>query len=728
MKHKLVLSFSIFIFTLSTVSTVRGQWVETNGPYGVWSTFLAVADSTVFAGNTSLDPIASLTGSSKTWKSTKFPLPFNRYVMAITAIGSKLLVGLDSGYTGNVGNSIYASTDGGVNWEWSSTGLTDNTVNCFTVNDSFVFAGTYESGVFRSSDSGATWVPADSDIDFQYVISLVTIPGYILAGTEFGQIFRSSNNGVSWTEVDSTLPFHYEALTAMLFGDSGIKVFASISSEGIFSSTDLGASWRPANNGLTDSNVNKITRCGAKLVAATNGGIFLSSDDGNSWVSSNKGLFNTIVSDVIIRDTSLFILTTNGIFCSIDSGQSWVEFDTGLTSVLQTSVLLKDGENLFAGTSLGIYLSTDTGFSWVQRNRGLSDVGITALNVIHSSAGPIIFAGTASGPFRSTDYGDSWSLVDSGFPNFPSNDPEVLSFATIDTFLYAASWYGDLVRSTNYGTTWKILSTPMTSLFLNLTSNGSYLFAGGIFNLESCVFLSKDQGRSWDILNQFSNNDYGVNALAIDTDSIGTTRFYVDAYGDEYGGVVVSTDLGGTWQSLNWGLDSLDKVSISWFDNNGSFLLCGCPHGFYFSSYKRDFWTKFNQGLHDSDVYTIASTNSNIFIGTDSGVWRRPVSEMIAASSVSEKLPPQTEAFVYPNPFSQSTQITFTSQAAGYAEVSIVNMLGVEVARLFSGELGAGEHSFTWDAGKNAYAKQGVYECLIRMNGQVETLPVVLMR
>jgi hypothetical protein len=53
-------------------------------------------------------------------------------------------------------------------------------------------------------------------------------------------------------------------------------------------------------------------------------------------------------------------------------------------------------------------------------------------------------------------------------------------------------------------------------------------------------------------------------------------------------------------------------------------------------------------------------------------------------------------------------------------------MLGVEVARLFSGELGAGEHSFPWS--NPTGLPDGTYECLVRMNGQVETLPVVLMR
>jgi hypothetical protein len=99
-------------------------------------------------------------------------------------------------------------------------------------------------------------------------------------------------------------------------------------------------------------------------------------------------------------------------------------------------------------------------------------------------------------------------------------------------------------------------------------------------------------------------------------------------------------------------------------------------------------------------------------------------------SSVGEAPVLNQQLQIYPNPFSQSTQITFTSPSAGYAEVSIVNMLGVEVARLFSGELGVGEHDFVWNCrgALQCTPTDGIYECLVRMNGQVQTLPVVLMR
>ncbi len=54
-----------------------------------------------------------------------------------------------------------------------------------------------------------------------------------------------------------------------------------------------------------------------------------------------------------------------------------------------------------------------------------------------------------------------------------------------------------------------------------------------------------------------------------------------------------------------------------------------------------------------------------------------------------------------------------------------MNLHGVEVARIFSGELAAGEHTFTWNP---EGLSDEMYECLVRMNGRVETLPIVLAR
>jgi hypothetical protein len=80
---------------------------------------------------------------------------------------------------------------------------------------------------------------------------------------------------------------------------------------------------------------------------------------------------------------------------------------------------------------------------------------------------------------------------------------------------------------------------------------------------------------------------------------------------------------------------------------------------------------------------------------------------------------------IFPDPFSQSTTISFSSSERSVAEVTIVNLLGAEVACIFSGELGAGNHQFTWYA---SGMPPGMYVCVVRMNGKVQQTPILLMR
>jgi hypothetical protein len=78
-----------------------------------------------------------------------------------------------------------------------------------------------------------------------------------------------------------------------------------------------------------------------------------------------------------------------------------------------------------------------------------------------------------------------------------------------------------------------------------------------------------------------------------------------------------------------------------------------------------------------------------------------------------------------PNPFSSSLLLSFHSSDAGAAQVAIVNLLGAEVARLFTGELEAGDHTYTWDAHDMS---PGMYLCIIRANGSTQQMPVMLVR
>lgn len=200
------------------------------------------------------------------------------------------------------------------------------------------------------------------------------------------------------------------------------------------------------------------------------------------------------------------------------------------------------------------------------------------------------------------------------------------------------------------------------------------------------LFISKDDGVTWNL----NDSDWGYDAatyFASKDSNIFAATYY---------GINLSTNNGLNW---SYGLDN-----NTWPQGNETSLF-----------------------ISETDLFVGSSFGNGAQYG---GIWRRPLSDFGISSVAQTPATTSSQIQIYPNPFSQSTQITFTSQAAGYAEVSIVNMLGVEVARLFSGELGVGEHDFVWNCrgALQCTPTDGIYECLVRMNGQVQTLPVVLMR
>ncbi len=163
----------------------------------------------------------------------------------------------------------------------------------------------------------------------------------------------------------------------------------------------------------------------------------------------------------------------------------------------------------------------------------------------------------------------------------------------------------------------------------------------------------------------------------------------------------------------------------------GNSLFAGAENGVYLTTDYGQSWN--SAGSFNNYVSGLAWNSSYLFAADAYGVWRRSLSDFGISSVSQTTAATPSEIQIYPNPFSQSTQITFSSITAGYAEVSIVNTLGVEVARLFSGELDAGEHNFMW--GNPTGLPDEVYECVVRMNGlvddrssTVQTLPVVLMK
>ncbi len=674
---------------------------------------------------------------------------------------------------------------GNLSAQWVQTnGPYGGTINAIVSNGSYLYSATSGAGVFRSSDNGSTWSPSSSGVLGLSGVYTVAASGTTLFAASGYGIFRSTDNGDNWTIVDS------EITSIESFAVAGADIFAHNDSI-IFRSTDNGSTWQPVFSdslglGSPLANVFCLSSNGTSLLAGTWTGIFRSTDYGASWtdvvplpgsgIIHGIGMFGTtdVVSlengfgpDSIIRSTNggitwvtvgsfgvvtagfagngdtIWVGIGDSIVISADSGMSW-SYVSGAVPTASILCLLYVGSKLFAGTEYnGVFRSTNNGITWTAQNDGITNVEIPSL----CSFGESLFAGTGDvGVFRTTDSGTTWVSMDSGLH---SNNTFQSLYAN-GSLLIAGTDGTGVYRSIDSGKSWTQPFLQLFGLAINtLAGSGGKFFAG---TYGSGVYVSADDGVTWTSLST-SNPALSTSTVwALDT--IGTN-------------IVAGTTAGSFWSSdggMNWsqstGIASTDTVhalatigseifagtSFGIFlstDNGESWNITGFQNsvnalatyqGNLFANSARVFlstnagnsWISVDTGLAGMDVLVLAVNGDGLYAGTRSGsVWRRPIWQMVSTNEVLNENSPLQPLSIYPNPVSQDATISFPSDVASPANVSIYNLLGYEVAQLYDGPLDVGNHSYTWDA---SCAMSGSYICVVRMNGQVLRVPVVVVK
>ncbi len=731
-----------------------------------------VSDGThVFVGSS--DQIYMWSDDSMSWAS--------RSSFGNSSYGTPLGVKGNYLYT-NSSEGIYRSTNLGSTWKEIDTGITELgnlSVTSFKALDSFLFVGMTYNGIFRSSDNGDHWIQLDSGMLTPDIFCLATEGKTLFAGSYDG-VLRSTDFGASWQSVDSGLPVQNIYSLAVL----GNTIVAS-APPGLYISNNSGASWQLQSSGLIKDDISAMTFTfnGDTLLAGTYWGVFLSVDTGRTWISAHN-LVSKAASELLVQGSSLYA-GGETFYTSTDSGMNW---NIPVSKVWLDSIytfgsifsLVSQGGNIFAASS-GIFLTTDSGVTWTLKENGLPNASIQCLAV----EGSKVFAGTdGQGVFVSTDSGESWTDANNGLPS----KSRVFSFCAIGSYIVAGlgngvgsttcvffssdggqSWISRNSGFDSYDEGCNLVASIDTTVFVD-EDNGLYRSSihdmawtrlslpsynvTSFAKIDTTIFVGTQQGlfASYDNGDNWVEVDSGITYPSILSLAIYDSMLFVgtSSGGANYPSIPtiwrrplseMSTSphiLGASADTINFGKIPVGKDSLQFatVTNDGtdsltiqSFQLTPGQNNFSTS----DLSSEVNLNPGESFTFEV------FFMPTEAGTFSANIGIVSEAKKINITLigsadgvagverPPQLPSILsaFPNPFSQSTQITFTSPSAGYAEVSIVNMLGVEVARLFSGELGAGEHSFAWDAGENAYASQGMYECVVRMNGKVETLPMV---
>jgi hypothetical protein len=575
----------------------RAQWVQTSGPEGGIVQCIAVSGANLFAG-TYLGGVFVSTDNGTSWTVANNGLT-NKNVYCLAVSGTNLFAGILSG------GGVFLSTNNGTSW--TAAGLTNSTIQAIVVSGTNLFAGT-SKGVFLSTNNGTSWKAINTGLTNTTVHCLAVSGTNLFAGTG-GGVFLSTNNGTAWTAVNTGLT----DTTVMCLAASGKNLFAGTFGGGVFLSTNNGTTWTAVNTGLTTTTVLSLAVNGVHLFAGTNKGVFLSTDSGTTWTEASTGLTNQYIRSLAVSGANLFAGTEGGgVFLSTNNGASWTQVNNGLVSHIMRS-FAKSGANLFAGTSGGgVFLSTNNGARWTPVNAGLTNMIVQSLAV----SGANLFAGTyGGGVFLSTNNGASWTPINTGLTNRNIN-----CLAVSGANLFAGTYGGGVFLSTNNGTTWTDASTGLTSPYIrSLAVSGTYLFTG---TWDGGVFLSKNNGTSWTAANT------GLTERNIPSLAVSGTNLFAGTWG---GGVFLSTNNGTSWKAVNNGFTG--DVAVEAIVVSGTDLFAGTYYGGVFlSTNNGTSWTAVDDGLSNTTVCAIIVSGTNVFAGTDgSGVWRRPLSEMITS-------------------------------------------------------------------------------------------------
>ena len=334
-------------------------------------------------------------------------------------------------------------------------------------------------------------------------------------------------------------------------------------------------------------------------------GIFRSADDGTTWTKINYGFRNFEVYAIGIGKNDHIFLGTDqqGIFRSTDNGESWQKKDNGYTTAECWTFAFNDSGDIFAGDGdwAGIYKSSDDGENW-------SWLIELATLVITINRNGDIYAGTWQGLYKSTDNGNTWNQITNGLPNLSI---PCIAF-DIDGGIYVGTGYysngNGVYYSGDNGSTWVSLGLTDTIVQSIVITDDFKIYAG---TLNNGVMLSTDRGKNW---NSINNGLFDHNIFRLKQNSKGD----LFSGSDTHGGIHKSSNAGQSWTQIG-----LPTSVIQSIDSNDKdrLLFTGTFGGVHRLNLNNGEWK--NLGLGNGVSCVAVKNDSIVFAGTSrNGLYR----------------------------------------------------------------------------------------------------------
>lgn len=496
--------------------------------------------------------------------------------------------------------ALYRSDDRGETFEVVQSGGYWGAITISAADPQVGYAGVIglTAAIYKTTDRGLTWTPL-KDPNFPEglrVIRLVTHPTdpnivYLISGQHrFGDgvpaAYRSVDGGQSWTPVAAEL---VPVFDLALDPENPKTLFVTVQDQGVFKSTDDGATWVQQGEAwgrlfVKSSQVVRVIENGAVWETQDGGGTWAVKSRSAQWTDPGwtpgwhfDGGEGISLGGDLSNPDAFYYVNQQFVYGSFDGGATFASLytretpagsnqwsSTGVdnTEVYDLEISAADHNLIYVGYwDLGIWRSRDHGLTWGSLNQ--DDFGWEGgrggdVKTILSDPerAPVVWAGavrTAPGGkpsehlIRSDNYGEpgSWVEVGDGLPD-PAITAEIWGLSLdrnspADRRTLFVTAGGKVFRSTDDGFHWEaVFSGGRARITAVDAFDGGVVYAGG-----SGVWRSIDGGGSW----EKTGLPEMRNVFDIKTDPTHADWVYVVCYGNDLG-LYRSQDRGATWEHL----------------------------------------------------------------------------------------------------------------------------------------------------------------------------------
>lgn len=509
--------------------------------------------------------------------------------------------------------------------------------------------------VFRSDDWGATWVLLNCQIDPPDWISQLVIKADTFYCISQEQIYISYDKGDHFT---SAVPVAGEYCTYDIHHH---RLYATVSLDKqnlLLRSSDDGLTWDTLARTTEHIYITDISSIEGVLwkIELYNGSHYCrvqkSLDDGDTWITTGyvedllEGFFDRWTDQIIGLSGQLYVVTepyTNVIYHSSDGGKNWKE-KSRVPGEMDVSF---SQDRLFFISYKGLFSSQNHGEIIKRLTSGLEAATVKSINVAHSSIWvssnsslytlssenaewqPVegfrevkatrnghLLAINHQNAYVSADKGENWTEItyeDLGvFLPYPMH-----YIMCAGDIMYITSASSELFYSTDYGETWHLSEEDIAYL---LNYNGKYLLkAHG-------KLLTSEDGIEWTLLPQPEHPDLNSSPQLV---------YYMDPFyfTGSYDLLLRLHKDSTRWEEVTEPFSDVRSYPISILSHHDVLFLTVFGEGVFGSKDHGQTWYTINEGLTNFKTITLTKDYDFLYLGTEGGVWKRPLSDLTVGIS-----------------------------------------------------------------------------------------------